>query len=224
MQTHLNVSWGNTKLERQAGDKNRGDGHSALDCQRALLGPLTLLRQVALEHRESWASHVGSAHQRMRAHTHTHCPGLGRARWPIPPTWASHVGSTHQRARTHTHTARDLGGLDGPSHLVFLSASRSGFPRKNLFAKSDPMPDLWKRPASDFSGSPQLTSHAGGLKSVSLGSSSGSTFCHQKTPPPPPPRPPTYLLGRVSLGADLRDSGTSVKSVKLFDHFEEDPR
>ena len=108
MQTHLNVSWGNTKLERQAGDKNRGDGHSALDRQRALLGLLTLLRQVTLEHGESWASHVGSAHQRVCVHTHTHCPGLGRARWPIPPTWASHVGSAHQHvcahAHTHTHT------------------------------------------------------------------------------------------------------------------------
>ena len=189
MQTHLNVSWGNTKLERQAGDKNRGDGHSALDCQRALLGPLTLLRQVALEHRESWASHVGSAHQRMRAHTHT-LPGTWQGSM-AHPTYVGFPRREHSptRAHTHTHTARDLGGLDGPSHLVFLSASRSGFPRKNLFAKSDPMPDLWKRPASDFSGSPQLTSHAGGLKSVSLGSSSGSTFCHQKTSPPPPPPP-----------------------------------
>ena len=35
---------------------------------------------------------------------------------------------------------------------------------------------------------------------------------------------PTYLLGRVRLGVYLKGRGTSVESVKLFDHFEEDPR
>lgn len=40
MQTHLNVSWSNTKLARQTGDKNRCDNHSILDCQRVLPGLL----------------------------------------------------------------------------------------------------------------------------------------------------------------------------------------
>lgn len=40
MRTHLNVSWSNTQLERQTGDKNRCDNHSILDCQQALPGPL----------------------------------------------------------------------------------------------------------------------------------------------------------------------------------------
>lgn len=49
----------------------------------------------------------------------------------------------------HTHNFdHDFGGVTGPFHLHiswFLSVPWTGVPRKNLFAKSDPMPRIWKQ-------------------------------------------------------------------------------
>ena len=125
MQTHLNVSWGNTKLERQAGDKNRGDGHSALDRQRALLGLLTLLRQVTLEHGESWASHVGSAHQHVCAHAHTHThtlPGTweGSMAHPTSCFYPPHGRGFYERICLQKATRCQIFGNDLP--LTFQAA------------------------------------------------------------------------------------------------------
>ena len=100
------------------------------------------------------------------------------------------------------------------SRVFYLSHG----PRRQEFVckKGPDAKNLETTGLSDLSDSSQLTSCEERLKSIPETAAQGPPFMTR--------HPLTYLSGRVSLGLYLKGGDTSVASVKLFDHFEEDPR